>query len=120
MPEECPARGGLQELPFSGAGAGEAVECLAECPGAEVPMGACADRLPRRGAFLGRFWPEERLVYANPPGQGSPPVAEALAEPKGQKRQVFGSGFPRLGVVATWKSIIPNTCFFHATGAGMS
>lgn len=60
---------------------GEAVECARiNVPGAEVLRGACADRLPQAEAFLGRFRPEERLVYANPPRAGlEPPVAEALA-----------------------------------------
>lgn len=60
---------------------GEAVECARlNVPGAEVLRGACADRLPQAEAFLGRFRPKERLVYANPPRTGlEPPVAEALA-----------------------------------------
>ncbi|NCB17115.1 MAG: hypothetical protein EOM65_13195, partial [Synergistales bacterium] len=47
---------------------GESVACARlNVPGAEVLRGTCADRLPQAEAFLCRFRPEDRLVYANPP-----------------------------------------------------
>ncbi len=60
---------------------GESVECARlNVPGAEVLRGTCADRLPQAEAFLCRFRPEDRLVYANPPRTGlEPAVAESLA-----------------------------------------
>mgnify|MGYP001028967803 FL=1 len=60
---------------------GESVACARlNVPGAEVLRGTCADRLPQAEAFLCRFRPEDRLVYANPPRTGlEPAVAESLA-----------------------------------------
>ncbi|MDK2959078.1 MAG: rRNA (uracil1939-C5)-methyltransferase [Synergistaceae bacterium] len=59
---------------------GESVECARlNVPGAEILRGTCAERLPQAEFFLGRFRPEERLVYANPPRTGlEPTVAGAL------------------------------------------
>ena len=60
---------------------GESAECARlNVPGAEILRGTCAYRLPQAEAFLCRFRPEDRLVYANPPRTGlEPAVAEFLA-----------------------------------------
>jgi len=105
---------GLQRAAVLGAGAGgEAVECTRlNVPGAEVPRGACADRLPQAEAFLGRFRPEERLVYANPPRTGLAPPWRKLSRSRRDKKGGFSDPVSQTGCGSHLEKYYPEYLLF--------